>query len=280
MTTIITSSCIVPVNAVGCQELQLPIPLQISALLCALSSLSLWIVGCKITARPGPNGPEIIVEPAGGGKPKKLPPQRIHTTEINGQCYFQFEGKNGEWYCFPCDLVGDGYAEPCSSLVVPEDAPTFFDFLDELLTQEGVEAESGAILEHFGMDEWSEGEVCSVPMALSYLDTDLGTVQVVVIARSDWEWPDNTAADVELVLFADESGDIADPTDTVPDAMAYRVTGTWEEVANSIASMFDSGFTWSTAFGTATYDIESEQIDDDTYYVTVTSGSAVLWSNM
>jgi hypothetical protein len=247
-----------------------------------VGAVVLCIEACTVTRKPDGT---ITVEPADGGKPVKLPPQRVRQITINGKCYHQFEGPNGVWYCFPCDLQGTGYAEPCDSIINPQlgfsppDPATFLEFFAEWFEPMGIEPVSGAILETFGLDTWKEGDEAPVPLALSLLNTDDNYLEVIVVSRSDWEWPDNTSAFVECLAFPDDSGSLPSPLDSTPDAMAFRVSGSLEDVASAVSYMFEDGFTWETTFGQDVYSIISERVDDVTFAVSVLKNGTLVWSN-
>ena len=246
------------------------------------AAIVLSIAACTVTRKPDGT---ITVEPSEGGKPVRLPPERVRQITINGTCYYQFQGQNGVWYCFPCSLRGQGYAEPCDSIVnpnfaySPQDADSFKKFMKELLDQEGTSPISGEILTGFGLNTWSEGEEAPVPMALSVLNTDDNTLQVVIVSPSDWEWPDDGAAVVECLAFPDATGSLPSPLDGTPDALAFCVTGSISDVANSVSAMFKDGFTWETTFGSDTYEVTSQRIDNQTFAVSVFKNGTLIWTN-
>lgn len=247
--------------------------LTLAAGFCVASLMATSLTGCRITK----SGPDWIIEPSDDGKPRKIPPTRVRQITIGGQCYWEFEGRGGTTYCLPCDAEGTTWAQPCDSI----NSPTrFLAYLDELLLQEGVVAESQEILEHFGLDTWTLGDAAPLPMGFSLIDTDLEEAEVVVISRSDWDWPDDTHATVEMVVFPDATGLIPDLTDTTPDAIAFRVSGTFENVANSVASMFDTGFTWTYQPNNQNiYVVETFALGGGIYDVEVSHNNTVVWDN-
>lgn len=117
-------------------------------------------------------------------------------------------------------------------------------------------------------------------MAIKFIDTTAEYAEIVIISRSDWEFPDDTYATVELVVFPDDTGSIPNLTDSTPDAVAYCVSGTFEEVAESIASMFDTGFTWTYQPNNQDiYVVETFAVGGGLYDVEVRNNGAVVWDN-
>ncbi len=251
-----------------------------------LASFALWQAGCEVTRT---SDGDISIRPADGGKSRPIPPERIFEITINGVCYKQFKGRNGVWFCVRCDLVGDGYAEPCDQLINPDGpgdpsiAESFKEFIAELLVQEGVDPFSEDILDHFGLSGWTAGEIAPVPLAISLLDFTNSYAEVVVVGRSDWDWPDNTLASVEFMVFPESTGSLPDYIAGEHGAVAFRVSGSFTDVANAVASMFDSGFYWATEWSTGTgevlYEVESTMLDVDTYLVEVIADGEVVWTN-
>ena len=241
------------------------------AALCALASLVILQVSCEVTRKPDGT---ITVKPA-DGEPIVLPPERVKQIEIEGQCYYQFKAPNGVWYCFPCDQEGDGYAEPCSTLIESLGEEYFLAFMQEWAEQEEFELTSEYMLEYFDLGNWSEGNPAAVPMALSLLDTDIEYIEVVIVGRSDWEWPDNNFAAVEVLAFPDASGYLPDLADSEPDAVAFLVSGDLADVADAIARMFVDGFIWQDTYDGSEYVVEA----DGSYYVEVREDDNVVWNN-
>jgi len=235
------------------------------------------LVACQIERGPGGTW---TVRPAPDAKPRQLPPSRVEQFTRDGVCYFRFRGKSGIWYCFPCDLQGKGYAEPCDQLFGDSDSAGLFANLDQILATENVAGNSDAILQHFGLDNWTPGSSAPIPMAMELIDTVQGRAEIIVFSRSDWDLPDDTHATVEMVVFPDASGSVPDVTDSVPDAVAFRVSGSFEDVAESIASMFDSGFfIWMQWNNTTIYTVESTMIQGGSYDIEVRENNSTLWTN-
>lgn len=258
----------------------------------ALLAGALILPACEIT-RDGTTG-DITVRPA-DGRPRKVPPERISEIWINGKCYIQMKGPSGELYCIPCDFEGTGYAEPCSTYTNQQQllgdptpggpgVPTtpcgpippagthlcFLALLDEVLIQEGVARTSDAIMAAYGFDLWQEGDDASVPVALNKLDVDDNYIDIMMLARSDWDWPDDsTGAQVEWLLFGD-------PSDTVPEAMAIRVSGTIEQVSDAMAGVFIDGFTWNATMNGSDVDIISTP-SGSSFVVTAFVDGQLVW---
>ena len=215
---------------------------------------------CTVTRRPDGT---IIAEPA-SGRPVKIPPQRVSQIHIEGECYYQFEGQDGILYCFPCDLEGKGYAEPCSSLlrnnssgtdsshdgdvIKPMSIPSFkeqafMSLFSEWMQQEGISSTHDAIWFHFGLDQWVDEQVADVPVALAKLDdAEDGFIKIMMITRTDWQYPDNTnGASLEYYFLRDASDDM-------PDAMVLQLSGTFQQVADSMKAFFSGVFTYETSY--------------------------------
>jgi len=244
-------------------------------LIAAVSALS----ACSITRNPDGT---IIVEPA-EGKPRQLPPSRVTQITINGKCYYQFEGVGGTQYCFACDLEGKGYAEPCSGLIErgisnvsnalsPVELPSaeeraFMAMLTEWMQQEGIPRTHDAIWHHFELDEWVEGETALVTTALAELDDEgEGFLKFMMISRTDWDYPDTSGGSEMEYYF------LRDASDNVPDAMVLQLSGTFQQVADSMKTFFNGVFTYE-----AEYEGNSVLIVGDQNLVSFIVGGVTLW---
>ena len=156
-------------------------------------------------------------------------------------------------FCFPCDLEDEGYAEPCDSLLpqqrvglsgfptqpVPYDPPSeeeleFRSFLHEWLLQENIAFTHDAIWDGFAMGQWQDGGIASVPTALVEMDdAGSGFLKVMMVVRTDWEFPDNSNGAVLEYYF------LRDASDSIPDAMVLQLSGSFQQVADSIKTFYD-----------------------------------------
>jgi len=220
-----------------------------------LLASALFVTACTVTREPDGT---IIAGPA-DGKTVEVPPKRVSQITINGDCYLKIQGTDGVDYCIPCDLEGTGYAEPCDSLLEPSGGPVgvnnvgspppipydppsaeetaFLSFLYDWLAQENVAFGHDAIWYGFGLDQWQDGVNFGVPTALVELsdDTSDGFLKLMVI-RTDWAFPDvSNGSNLEYYFLRDAS-------DNVPDAMVIQLSGTFQQVANSMKTFFDGSF--------------------------------------
>lgn len=256
--------------------------LAVAAGACVLVSISAFLPGCIIEW----DGNRLIGRPAEGAKPREIPPTKRVRHIIDGECVEMFQAPGGQWYCFPCEIptglqvAGQPCGGPPASQFVPGGA-AFPTFINALLLQEGVTAESEVILEHFGLDTWSPGDAAPIYIAIQLIDTDEDFAQIVIISRSDWDWPDESVATVEVLAFPDSTGWLPSLTDGTPDAIAFRVSGTLVDVAESIASISDTGFTWTHVSTTtnSTYVFSTEPLVGGGFYTAVRVDNAIVWDN-
>ncbi len=278
--------------------------LFIASLAIGIIAATTILSACTITRKPDGT---FIAEPS-SGRPVKIPPARVSRVTINGKCYYKFEGQNGTVYCFPCDLEGEGYAEPCDSLirsdssgsssssssgvspgispgtspgtrfsgaggaVVPWSVPSpeqraFLSLLSEWMQQEDIPLTHDAIWLHFGLGQWVDGETTSVPTVLAKLDdAGDGFLKIMMITRTDWQYPDiSNGATLEYYFLRDASDD-------VPDAMVLQLSGSFQQVADSMKAFFNGVFTYETS-----YDGHSIMIIGDQNLVSVIVDGATLW---
>jgi len=248
---------------------------------CAFAFLvsGIFVTACTVTRKPDGT---IVAGPA-DGKKVQVPPERVPQISIDGKCYYSFRGRDGILYCFSCELEGDGYAEPCDSLlpqrsVVSPISPTpynppsaeelqFRSFLSEWLVQENIPFTHDAVWDGFALGQWQDGWIASVPTALVEVDdSGEGSIKIMMISRTDWEFPDNSNGSVLEYYF------LRDASDSVPDAMVLQLSGSFQQVADSIKSFYDGPFTMSTE-----YDGSAVLISGNQSSVTFSVDGVVLW---